>query len=49
MVGIEGEPGIIREVLPDKTLLDILLNSDVDELSADLGAAPKIELKYSIY
>jgi len=49
MVGIEGEPRIIREVLPDETLLDILLNSDVDELSADLGTAPKIELKYSIY
>jgi len=49
MVGIEGEPRIIREVIPETSLLDLLVDTDVDEISAEIGAAPKIELKYSIY
>ncbi|MCP4231383.1 MAG: signal peptide peptidase SppA [bacterium] len=49
IAGIEGEPRIIREYIPEKTLLDLITGTDIDEISAEIGAVPNMELKYSLY
>jgi protease-4 len=49
MIGIEGEPRVVREIIPEKTLIDLITGTDIEEISADIGTTPKIELKYSLY